>query len=376
MAKSVSIPLNHLDRLTDSTGLIQHAIYSIPRRESGYTTDDNARALRLTVRLWERDPNNTMLERVTCYLSFLEHARHPVKGFHNFMSFQRDWLDAGGCGDCQGQAVLALAEVVGSHLPDGIRLVARELLENSLAAIADLRSLRAQAYLIQAWALLCRANVSRIERLEIIAKSAADRLADCYHRSQRPDWFWFESRMTYANAVLPHALFDASECWPDDDFLSIAETSFGFLNLATSADGFFWPVGNQNWYPRGEEKSAFDQQPVEASTMMAAALAGFERTSNQEHLHAALRAQRWFAGQNSIEKSLIDVHAGACCDGLHSSGLNLNQGAESTLSYLWTELLWVTSQPSFSHENRLAMSLDDCRTIGIVEADSLTWKNG
>jgi hypothetical protein len=343
--------------MTDSTGLIQHAIYSIPRRESGYTTDDNARALRLTVRLWECDPNEKMLGRITCYLSFLEHARHPVKGFHNFMSFQRDWLDAGGCGDCQGQAALALAEVVGSRLPDGIRSVARELLETSLPAMKGLRSLRAQAYLIQAWAILRRANVSDIERFEIIAKSAADRLTGCYRRSQRPDWFWFESRMTYANAVLPHALFDASERWPDEDFLSIAEASFGFLNLTASADGVFWPVGNQNWYPRGEEKSAFDQQPLEASTMAAAALAGFQRSGDKKYLEVAFRAQQWFVGQNSIKQSLVDVEAGACCDGLQQSGLNLNQGAESTLAYLWTELLWLTNESSFTHENKSAMLL-------------------
>ena len=112
-----SLPLAHLDRLTDSTGLIQHAIYSLPRRESGYTTDDNARALRLCARLWNERPDDRLLARVTCYLSFLEHARCPVRGFHNFLSYQRDWLDAGGTGDCQGQAVLALAEVLGSRLP-------------------------------------------------------------------------------------------------------------------------------------------------------------------------------------------------------------------------------------------------------------------
>lgn len=143
MSKHVPVPMNHLDRLTDSTGLIQHAIYGIPRRESGYTTDDNARALRLTTRLWGGDSDEAMLNRVVRYLSFLEHARHPVRGFHNFMSFQRDWLDAGGCGDCQGQAVLALAEVVGSRLPDGIRMVASELLDTSLPAVRELRSLRA-----------------------------------------------------------------------------------------------------------------------------------------------------------------------------------------------------------------------------------------
>ena len=101
------IALDHLDRMTDSTGLIQHAIYSIPRRESGYTTDDNARALRLCVRLWSQHPEERMLSRVTTYLSFLEHARGVGRGFHNFLSYDRRWLDAEGCGDCQGQAVRA-----------------------------------------------------------------------------------------------------------------------------------------------------------------------------------------------------------------------------------------------------------------------------
>ena len=138
-----SIVLDHLDRMTDSTGLIQHAIYSVPRRDSGYTTDDNARALRLCARLWREEPDERMLTRIAKYLSFLEHARCPVRGFHNFLSYQRDWLDATGCGDCQGQAVRALAEVLGSQLPDGYRRLARELIESVLPALADLRSLRA-----------------------------------------------------------------------------------------------------------------------------------------------------------------------------------------------------------------------------------------
>ncbi len=145
------IVLDHLDRMTDSTGLIQHAIYSVPRRESGYTTDDNARALRLCARLWRQTPDGHMLRRITTYLSFLEHARCPVRGFHNFLSYQRDWLDATGCGDCQGQAIRALAEVHGSQLPNGYRELAWELIESVLPALADLRSLRAQAYVILAW---------------------------------------------------------------------------------------------------------------------------------------------------------------------------------------------------------------------------------
>ncbi len=343
-----SLSLKHLDRMTDSTGLIQHCIYSVPRRESGYTTDDNARALRLTVCLGDDEPDDRMMARITGYLSFLEHARCPVKGFHNFMGYQRDWLDAGGTGDCQGQAVLALAEVLGSGLPAGIRELARELLNSSLPAMTDLRSLRGQAYVIQAFAILSRAEVADIGPFEQVARRAANRLVACYDRSQRSDWYWFESQMTYANAVLPHALFDAGECWPDDEFYSVAESSFGFLDLVTTANGVFWPIGNREWYSHGEEKSLYAQQPVEASTMVAAALAGFERSGDEKYLSVGFRAYQWFLGQNSLRQPLVDVDEGACFDGLEPSGVNMNQGAESTLAWLWTALVWGGNQPSFT----------------------------
>jgi hypothetical protein len=343
-----SVNLNHLDRMTDSTGLIQHAIYSIPRRESGYTTDDNARALRLCARLWRNNPDERMLARVTGYLSFLEHARCPVRGFHNFLSFQRDWLDAAGTGDCQGQAVLALAEVLASPLPNGYRALGRELIISVLPTLADLRSLRAQAYIIQAWSLLRKAGVDEIDQIETIAHLAAERLVECYDRSHRSDWPWFESRMTYANAVLPHALFNAAEFWPEEAFLSVAESSFGFLDLVTTSDSVFWPIGNRDWYSHGEEKSLYDQQPVEASTMAAAALAALNLLGDDKYLAIFLRAHGWFHGRNSLEQPLADAEIGACFDGLKATGVNRNQGAESTLAYLWTELHSFAAQPAFS----------------------------
>jgi hypothetical protein len=349
-----SLPLDHLDRMTDSTGLIQHAIYGVPRRESGYTTDDNARALRLCARLWGQCPDDRMLARVTCYLSFLEHARCQVRGFHNFLSYQRDWLDAAGTGDCQGQAVLALAEVLGSPLPDGYRWLARELLHAVLPALAELRSLRAQAYVIQAWAHLWRAGATDIDPLESVARLAADRLVECYYRSQRPGWPWFESRLTYANAVLPHALFNAAERWPDEAFLTVAESSFGFLDLVTTAENVFWPIGNCDWYSHGEEKSLYDQQPVEAATMAAAALAGLGLRGDDKYLAVFRRALGWFYGQNSLEQPLADVEHGACYDGLSPVGVNRNQGAESTLAYLWTELHSNTVQSVLRAPTRAA----------------------
>lgn len=327
--------LDHLDRMSDSTGLIQHAIYSVPRRESGYTTDDNARALRLCTRLWCEDPDDRMLARVTTYLSFLEHARCPVRGFHNFLSYQRDWLDANGTGDCQGQAVRALAEVLGSDLPADYRALARELIQAVVPALDELRSLRAQAYVILAWGHLWANQVTDFELFELVAWSAAQRLVECYRRSVRHDWQWFESRLTYANAVLPHALFVAAKRWPDEGFLDVAKASFDFLDRATTSEGIYWPVGNCDWYSHGEEKALYDQQPVEAVTMAEAALAAFSLEREENYLSTFCRTNDWFHGNNSLAAALADPESGACCDGLQPLGVNRNQGAESTLAYLW-----------------------------------------
>lgn len=345
MSEPVRLVLAHLDRMTDGTGLVQHAIYGIPRRESGYTTDDNARALRLYTRLWSHAPDERMLSRVSCSLSFLEHARCRVKGFYNFLSYQRDWLDATVTGDCQGQAVLALAEVLGSRLPEGYRALARELIHTVLPTLAEIRSLRAQAYVILAWSHLHKAGVGDAGALATVAHQAALRLAESFARSHRPDWPWFESRMTYANAVLPHSLFAAAELWPEGPFLSVAEATFGFLVAETTVDDRFWPVGNLDWYPRGEPKSPYDQQPVEASTMAEAALAAFAARGDRRHLATFDRARDWFKGRNSLGVPLTDPLTGGCCDGLQQDGLNRNQGAESTLAALWTEWLGSTRRP-------------------------------
>lgn len=341
-------PLDHLDRMTDSAGLIQHAVYNIPRRSSGYTTDDNARALRLCARLCADHSDKRMIERVACYLSFMEHAQCSTGGFHNFMSYQRDWLDDNGCGDSQGQAVLALAEVCVSNVPQGFRDLAQELMNNAAPVLCDLTSLRAHAYVIQAWSLLQRANISGIGELESIARRAVDHLVNAWEASRHPDWEWFEPQMTYANAVLPHAMFDAAEGWSDDGYLSIAESSFHFLNKATTTGGVFWPVGNHGWYAQSTGKSLYDQQPVEASTMAAAALAALNARHDQDYLVAFQRAHGWFHGENSLRSAMADTEFGGCHDGLETTGVNRNYGAESTLAYLWTEVL---ARESHGHTN-------------------------
>ena len=248
-----------------------------------------------------------MLSRVTTYLSFLEHARCLVRGFHNFLSYQRDWLDAEGTGDSQGQAVRALAEVLGSRLPDGYRALARELIDAVLPALADLRSLRAQAYVILAWGHLWTSGVKDIEPLEDVAWSAAQRLVECYRRSERPDWPWFESRMTYANAVLPHALFVAAERWPEEDFSTWRRRRLPSSTARRPPRTSSGRSGTAIGIPTEKTRRLYDQQPVEAVTMAEAALAAFGLLGDEKYLATFRRAHGWFHGQNSLRPA-----AGRC----------------------------------------------------------------
>lgn len=351
------LSLDHLDRMTDSTGLIQHSIYSVPRRESGYTTDDNARALRLCARLWSQSHDDRMLSRVTHYLSFLEYARSKAGGFHNFLSYQRDWLDLEGSGDCQGQAIRALAEVAGSELPANYCLLARELIESILPTLPDLRSLRAQAYVILAWGHLWSVGAKNIEPLESVAWIMAERLLASYQHCAQPNWAWFESRLTYANAVLPHALFVAARRWPDERFLGAAQASFKFLDRETAIDGVFWPIGNSGWYLQGDDRALYDQQPLEAATMAEAALSAYDLLGDDAYLSSFQRTCSWFHGSNSLREPLAELNQGSCCDGLQVSGPNRNQGAESTLAYLWTELLHLESQHLRGQQGELEISI-------------------
>ena len=227
-------------------------------------------------------------------------------------------------------------QLPGKRIPD---VTFHRLVEDVLPTLADLRSLRAQAYVVLAWAHLWTAGVKNLDALESVAWSASQRLAECHDRSSRPGWSWFESRMTYANAVLPHALFAAAKRWPTEPFLTIATSSFRLLDRATTQDGLFAPVGNQGWYTQGEAKALYDQQPIEAATTAEAALAAHDLLGDEQPLAVFHRALDWFLGQNSLRQPLVDASRCSCFDGLSASGVNRNRGAESTLAYLWSVLL-------------------------------------
>ena len=334
-----SIALNHLDRMTDSTGLIQHAIYSIPRRESGYTTDDNARALRLCVRLWDQHPEEQMLKRVTTYLSFLEYARGIGRGFHNFLSYDRRWLDAEGCGDCQGQAVRSLAEVLGSGLPDGYRALARELIDAVLPTLADLRSLPRSSVCDPGigTSVECGGRRHRTSGNRGLVRGAATRgmLLPC--RAARLAVVRVADdlcqrgiaaravrrRQALAEGGLPgHSASIVCLPRPSDDCR-------GSL-LAGRERGLVSP-----W--RGKGRRTINS-PWKRSRWPRRRWPRLICSAAEEYLATFRRAHGWFHGRNSLKQPLVDVRSGACCDGLQASGVNRNQGAESTLAYLWAEM--------------------------------------
>ena len=231
--------------------------------------------------------------------------------------------------------------------------------------------------MILAWGHLWTSGVRDVERLESEARSAAQRLLECYFRSVRTDWHWFESSLTYANAVLPHALFVAAQHWPEKGFLKVAEASFAFLDRATTAQNVFWPIGNADWYPRGERKSLYDQQPVEAAMMSDAALAAFGQTRDDRYLTIFCRAHDWFHGRNSGQEPLADFQSGACFDGLERSGVNRNQGAESTLAFLFAEVhngemqLAVNDTLEATAAAQDTESIPDTRPVLIGHSDSV-----
>jgi len=326
------ISLKHLQRITDDTGLIQHCIHSVPRREEGYCSDDNARALVFVAREYKRTGRDKLIDLANIYLSFLQHAQDERGHFRNFLSYDRKWSDTCASDDCQGRCLWAMAETVNSGFDEGMRRLARELFERGMSQLDIIRSLRGVAISLMGLEVMYRITKNR-EYLEKAVRGA-DFLMKSLESSKLEDWVWFEPVMTYANARIPHGLFCAYRLTGNRRYLEAAEETFRFLTEKTTSDGIFVPIGNDGWYERDGKKALYDQQPLEACTMVEAAACAYKITGRKEYLETAKRAFGWFLGRNTKGVVLCDESRGSCYDALTPSGANLNEGAESTLSYL------------------------------------------
>lgn len=330
------LKLDHLYRMSDSTGIFQHASFTVPNFAEGYCTDDNARALVLALMLQRLGQGSPELSaRAATYAAFLNHAFNRKHGrFRNFMSFDRRWLEEVGSEDCQGQALWALGLCVSQAGQGSFQMLAAQLFEQALPVAAEFVSPRAWAFtLIGIDEYLRRFDGDR--RASQFRESLTAKLMQRYADAATDDWHWFEEVVSYANAKLPHAMILSGRCLGNATMLELGLKTLRWLvKVQTSESGSFRPVGSNGFFPRGKQRAVFDQQPIEAQATISACIEAYQSTNDIHWVTEARRAFEWFLGRNDLGLALFDSTTGGCRDGLHTDRLSQNQGAESTLAFL------------------------------------------
>jgi glycosyltransferase involved in cell wall biosynthesis len=344
--------LHHLRALTDDTGILQHALFSVPRYEDGYCLDDNARALLLTTSIEDAgtDDRSTTGALSSRYLAFVSHAfDRESRRFRNFMAYSRKWVEDRGSEDSHGRALWALGAVVGRSREPGRKSLGGELFHDALPAISELESPRAWAFALLGIHEYLRAFQGE-SGVEVLQKRLSEELLSRFQTNGDGDWPWCEDIVAYDNARLPQALIVSGSQLGQREMVAAGLGSLRWLNeIQRSDEGYFAPVGSNGFYPRHAERARFDQQPLEACATVSACLDAWRVTGDEEWPREMWRAFSWFLGENQLQAPLYDPITGGCLDGLHPDRPNENQGAESTLSFL----LALTEMGALDSEMRL-----------------------
>ncbi len=329
----------HLTNMTDDTGMLQHAIFSVPNTREGYTTDDNARALIVSTFLDNSPSSENKTEHSDLsrrYLAFLWLAFNSDSGrFRNFLGYDRNWLEQVGSDDSHGRALWALGTVLGHSQNAGLRGAAGRLFEAAAPAVLTFSSPRAWAYSV----LGLQAYLDWFpgdRAIQGLRNTLANRLLDIFERSRTESWHWFERSLSYSNARLPQALILAGWRSNNHRMIEAGMDSLKWLVAEQHRDDqeIFVPIGSSGFFIEGDKKARFDQQPVEACATVSACLEVYRLTEESQWLEEARRVFRWFLGKNDLQAPLYDPVTGGCRDGLHPDRVNENEGAESTLSFL------------------------------------------
>jgi hypothetical protein len=324
--------LDHLIRMTDDTGLLQHAVRSVPDRRHGYCVDDNARGL-LVALLSHRVTGSAETQRlITTYLSYLHHSQREDGHFHNFMDYRRDLQPERGSEDCVGRALWALGAAVRWAPDEGGRLLAREMFDRAMTLPLGFGPRGCALGILGLHAYLQTEPESGVAGATL--ESLGGMLVQRYEQEAGPEWRWFEPRLVYDNAVLPLALFQVSSVTGDQTVLRVARESLAFLESVCFAGGHLTLIGNAGWYPRGGERAIVDEQPIDAAAFVLTFHAAYAATGDPRYLARMRESFEWFLGANRLGLPLYDFSTAGCRDGLEASGVNENQGAESTVSFL------------------------------------------
>jgi hypothetical protein len=329
------INLQHMRIMTDGTGILQHAKYSIPDRTHGYCVDDNARSLIVAAMYYALRKDKDVIPLIQTYLSFLHYSFNPENGrFRNFMSYDRQWLEEIGSDDSHGRSIWGLGVAIQYAPYDSIRNMAVRLFLDGLPAVESFKSPRSWAFAIiglHAYMEVFGGD-TKARRLRTLL---AEKLFALFQKGCSTDWLWCEDKLTYANAKLPHALILAGQWIPNPEMFKMGIDSLTWLLEKQKApEGHLSVVGNLNWHNRNGLTSTFDQQPIEVMCLIGACAAAFRSTGEMKWLDQGHRCLGWFLGSNDLNEQIYDFQTGGCCDGIQPTGVNANQGAESTLCWL------------------------------------------
>lgn len=344
--------LSHIRRMTDDTGLIQHAKYGIPNLKEGYCLDDNARALILMLMAYQQFQSKEPLELFPVYLSYIHYMQRDDGYFRNFLSFNRNYLDEKGSEDSFGRTIWALGFLINSAPNNSYREFAQELFKCSIPHFKDLRYLRGAANTLIGISFYLKTHPSDERMMSELDRLTSD-ITNAYRKDSKNNWQWFEDVMTYDNAIIPLSLMHSAEITGNEGVKNIAFESLAFLEKVTFQDNYFNPVGNDGWLHKGKQNPAFDQQAIETMGMVLLYYQAYHLTQNPEMLHKMNLCFMWFHGNNKLRVSLYDPETSGCCDGLQKGKLNRNQGAESTLAYLISHLAVLKAMDEIPLEYKL-----------------------
>ncbi|MFA5183531.1 MAG: glycosyltransferase [Syntrophales bacterium] len=331
--------LKHLKRLTDDTGLIQHAKYIVPDRHTGYCLDDNSRALMLCAWAFFLLKSDDAKELISTYFSFTHFMQNSDGRFRNFIDYQRHFLDETGSDDAFGRALWALGYIIWRPPRDAYRSLAYECFQKALPHVRGL-NLRGKALAMLGLTAYLRCYQGD-ESVTALLRECADYLLALYKEVATGDWRWFEEILCYDNGIMPMALFQTYAILREEKYLRVARETLEFLEKTTSQNGHLSIVGSSGWYKRGGERAPYDQQPIDAAAMVLAYQSAYRVTREKEYLKKMRWAFGWFLGENDMGMSLYDHETKGCADGLMPEGVSLNQGGESTVSFLTALLAMI-----------------------------------
>lgn len=342
--KLPTINLDHVRKMTTGFGMIQFSKINQPDIGSGYTIDDNARAMVAMCQHYELTKDKDDLAYIFTYFAFLKHCLQTNGYFLNYVDEQRKFTEQNNTtnlADANGRAIWALGYLISKSeiLPFELIENAQLTIQAALTNVGKIHSTRAMAFIIKGLYYRNIENKS-MQDLQLI-KELGNRLVQMYKHEAHEDWQWFESYLTYANSTLPEAMLCAWLATGDTVYKDIAKSSFDFLLSKTFKENSIHVISNKSWLS-SEQHHAKNikggEQPIDVAYTIMALSKFYHAFNDVNYLHKLEQSFDWFLGNNHLNQIIYNPCTGGCYDGLEENYVNLNQGAESTVSYLMARL--------------------------------------